>query len=267
MEHDEGYFAADAEAQAELDRLRLIESLGDPATTRHLATLGVDTGWQCLEVGAGAGSIARWLSERVGPDGTVVATDIDPRFLAGLSQANTEVRAHDVTKDALETNRFDLVHCRTLLCHVGNPEVVLGSLVGALAPGGWILAEEPDFGIIESADKTHPLASDFDTASPKRFAFLREAGIMDGFLGRSLPLLMEAAGLVEVQNEGSTNIARGGDPASRNWMSVCDRLDGYLQTQRVLNKDEVAASRSAFEDPTFHYRSGLVFAVWGRRPK
>jgi len=265
--HDEGYFAADAESQQELERLRLIESLGDPATTRRLASLGVDTGWQCLEVGAGAGSIARWLSERVGPDGSVVATDIDTRFLGGLSRTNIEVRAHDVTKDELETDRFDLVHCRTLLCHLGNPEVVVASLVGALAPGGWILAEEPDFGVIESADKDHPLALHFDTASPKRFAFLREAGIMDGFLGRSLPSLMEKVGLAEGQNEGSTQIARGGDPASCNWMTVCDRLDGYLHTQGVLSDDEVMGSRSAFQDPTFHYRSGLVFAVWGQRPK
>jgi len=221
--HDEGYFAADAESNEELERLRLIESLGDPATTRRLATLGVDTGWHCLEVGAGSGSIAGWLSERVGPDGSVVATDIDTRFLGGLSQSNIEVRAHDVTKDELETDCFDLVHCRTLLCHLGNPEVVLASLVSALTPGGWILAEEPDFGIIEAADKDHPLAHDFDTANPKRFAFLRDAGIMDGFLGRSLPALMERAGLAEVQNEGLTQIARGGDPASRNWITVCDR--------------------------------------------
>jgi SAM-dependent methyltransferase len=155
----------------------------------------------------------------------VVATDIDTRFLEDLTQSHIEVRSHDVTKDAFEVDRFDLVHCRTLLCHVANPEAVLSSLVSAMAPGGWILAEEPDFGIVEAADKSHPLARDFDTACPKRFAFLRDAGFMDGFLGRSLPALMETVGLVEVQNEGTTNIARGGDGASRNWMTVCDRLD------------------------------------------
>jgi hypothetical protein len=49
-------------------------------------------------------------------------------------------------------------------------------------------------------------------------------------------------------------------------MTVCDRLDGYLESQGVLSADEVAASRNAFQDPTFRYRSGLVFAVWGQRP-
>jgi SAM-dependent methyltransferase len=266
MATESGYFAADAGAQQELDRLRLIEFLSDPTTTRHLEALGVAAGWQCLEAGAGAGSIARWLSERVGADGNVVAADIDVRFLGWLSEPNVEVRTYDVTKDALETDHFDLVHCRGLLCHVANPEAVLDRLIRALKPGGWILAEEPDFGIIEAADKRHPLAGDFDSASPKRFVFLREAGIMDGFFGRVLPALMEAAGLVGVDNEGSTAITRGGDAASRNWMSVCDRLDGYLETQGVLSTDEVAASRSAFEDPTFHYINCLIFQVWGQRP-
>jgi SAM-dependent methyltransferase len=243
----------------------LIESLSDPATTRHLTSVGVDTGWKCLEVGAGAGSIARWLSDRVGSDGLVVAADLDTRFLGDLTQPNIEVRTHDVTKDALETDRFDLVHCRALLCHVANPDVVLSALVSALIPSGWILAEEPDFGIIEAEDKSHPLALDFDTASPKRFAFLRDAGFMDGFFGRSLPALMETVGLAEVQNEGRTDIARGGDGASRNWKAVCDRLDDYLQSQGVLSEDEVTASRMAFEDPTFRYLSGIVFAVWGQR--
>jgi ubiquinone/menaquinone biosynthesis C-methylase UbiE len=264
--HDGGDFAADAEFQEELGRLRLIESLADPATTRHLAALGVSTGWRCLEVGAGAGSIARWLSERVGPSGRVLATDIDPRFLGGLTLSNVEVRAHDVTKDELGADVFDLVHCRTLLCHVGGPDAVLRSMKAALVRGGCILAEEPDFGVIEAVDKAHPLAEGFDSASPKRFRFLQEAGIMDSYFGRSLPSLMEQVGLSEVDNDGSTQIARGGDVPSRNWLYVCDRLDGYLHTQGVLSEKEVADSRSALEDPSFRYHNGIVFSVWGKRP-
>jgi hypothetical protein len=44
--------------QKERDRLTAIESLFDPASRRLLAGLGVATGWQCLEVGRGAGSLA-----------------------------------------------------------------------------------------------------------------------------------------------------------------------------------------------------------------
>jgi hypothetical protein len=37
----------------------------------------VGPGWRCLEVGSGGGSIAAWLCDRVGPDGSVLATDLD----------------------------------------------------------------------------------------------------------------------------------------------------------------------------------------------
>ncbi|HEV7862213.1 MAG TPA: SAM-dependent methyltransferase, partial [Acidimicrobiia bacterium] len=52
-------------------RLTLLESLLDQSTISRLASLGVDAGWRCLELGAGAGSIARWLCNAVGATGMV----------------------------------------------------------------------------------------------------------------------------------------------------------------------------------------------------
>ena len=70
MTSEARYFAADAEYQAELTRRRIGEVECDPLTVRYLLRLGVGDGWRCLEVGAGAGSIVRWLSDRVGPNGS-----------------------------------------------------------------------------------------------------------------------------------------------------------------------------------------------------
>src|SRR5882724_5901840 len=109
-----GYFAADADAGDELARLRLIEDECDPQTFRYLETIGVGEGWRCLEVGAGAGSAVRWLSERVGPKGRVVATDIDPRFIGDLREPNIQVRRLDITCDDVEPGYYDLVHSRCL---------------------------------------------------------------------------------------------------------------------------------------------------------
>jgi 2-polyprenyl-3-methyl-5-hydroxy-6-metoxy-1,4-benzoquinol methylase len=75
------YFWSDHQADDELTRLKLIEQLNDPSTFRQLDAIGVAEGWRCLEVGAGAGSVVRWLSQRVGPAGKVVAIDLDVRFL------------------------------------------------------------------------------------------------------------------------------------------------------------------------------------------
>lgn len=74
------YFAAGWDFDEERARLRLIETVNDPATTRHPSSLELTSGWRCLELGAEAGSIACWLAARVAPSGQVVATDVDPRF-------------------------------------------------------------------------------------------------------------------------------------------------------------------------------------------
>src|SRR5438132_5490773 len=90
------------EDQAERERLAAIEAVGNPLTIECLEKIGVGEGWRCLEVGAGAGSIAEWLSRKVGPGGKVVATDLQVKFLEAIAAPNLEVRKHDITTDELE---------------------------------------------------------------------------------------------------------------------------------------------------------------------
>ena len=79
-------------------------------------------GWQCLEIGGGLGTITRWLSDRVGPEGRVLATDIDTRFLEALQLANVEVERHDVLCDPLPTAAFDLAYARLVRKHLTNQD-------------------------------------------------------------------------------------------------------------------------------------------------
>src|SRR5690348_1451369 len=76
----EGY-GFDPSWSDERRRLALIEQCYDPMTIARLTALGVALGWRCLEIGAGGGSVSRWLRDRVGADGRVVAMDLDTRFV------------------------------------------------------------------------------------------------------------------------------------------------------------------------------------------
>jgi len=53
-------------------------------TERRMTALGIREGLRCLEVGAGGGSVAAWLCEKVGPTGRVVATDINIQLLQDI---------------------------------------------------------------------------------------------------------------------------------------------------------------------------------------
>ena len=67
------------------ERFPALSDLYDDETIRCLQGIGVASGWQCLEVAAGGGSIAQWLAGQVGTSGRVLATDLDARFLESLA--------------------------------------------------------------------------------------------------------------------------------------------------------------------------------------
>ena len=74
------YVAADSPEEIEMERLNALEEMRDGLIQRRLESLGIRLGWRCLEVGAGRGSIARCMTEVVGPTGQAVAIDLNPDF-------------------------------------------------------------------------------------------------------------------------------------------------------------------------------------------
>jgi len=70
MANDEYVLSHTPEA-SERKRLGLLQRQLDPLSQRRLAELGILQSWRCLEVGAGYGSLARWLTDQVGPQGRV----------------------------------------------------------------------------------------------------------------------------------------------------------------------------------------------------
>jgi 2-polyprenyl-3-methyl-5-hydroxy-6-metoxy-1,4-benzoquinol methylase len=151
-------------------RFDSLAALFNPVTIRHFDALGVSSGWQCREVGAGGPSLPLWLSSRVGPSGRVVATDIDVSWVQEIACGNIDVRQHDVAAESAP-GRFDLVHARLVLVHVPDREEALRRMVDSLRPGGWLLLEDFD-------PNMQPLAC-VDVIGP---AQLRANRIRRGFL-------------------------------------------------------------------------------------
>lgn len=260
------YFAADAVDDEELARLTLLESVSDPTTFRRLEAVGTDAGWRCLEVGAGAGSVTRWLADRVGATGHVVAADLDPRFLADLAGPIVEVRRCDITSDEIEPGAYDLVHCRAVVMHMDDPLAVLQRLVTALRPGGWLVVEDPDYGTVEALDPGHPLSAAFNTCYQARNDFLSDAKVMDLRYGRVLPRHMDALGLVDVGSEAVTAFERGGSALSRFWLETWRLTDDAMVAAGHVSQSVATECKRALEDPTFTYRGALICSVWGRTP-
>lgn len=245
-----------------LARLKSLEQWLDPATIRHLRARGVGGGWRCLEVGGGAGSVARWLCGQVSPGGEVVATDIDTRFLETLSEANLRVIRHDVTADNLPRAAFDLVHCRLVLARVADRRAVLSKLAAALRPRGQLVAEEMDL-VSATAGAGQPGARSFNAAVASCSEVLRGRGF-DPSCGRMLLADFRAAGLADLGTEGHVRLWPGGSPGATVWRLTFEQLHRDMAAQGL---DDAAAATAigACQDPGFTFMSQVTMTAWGQR--
>lgn len=255
------YVLSQAADAPERERLALLERTADPLSQRRLVALGIQPGWRCLEVGAGHGSIVRWLAEQVGPQGQVVATDINPRFLTEIEFPNVEVRQHDIRTDPLEPGLYDLAHCRSVLTHMPEPQLVVRRMVEALRIGGWLVIEESDLSSIRAVAASHPLAESFDRQHREIPDRIARAKLFDPYLGHRVRGLLENAGLTEIDNEGVSRITRGGETEAR---MICMTLQAGVE-RGILSQTEYTDLQSAFLDPNFSFITPTRFAAWGQR--
>jgi SAM-dependent methyltransferase len=249
------------------ERLRTLEALLDEGTIRQLGARGVGAGWRCLEVGAGGGSIAAWLCERVAPDGSVVATDLDTTVLADISHPNLEIQVHNVLADDLPEDAFDLVHMRLLLAWLDDPQLALRRLIAALEPGGWLVAEEMDFvSAVPDARLDADTRDLIARAVAAHNAVLAERHSFDPFYGRRLVGDLEDAGLADVGCEGRASMWRGGQAGGDAWRLTVAQLREPMIASGIVSAADLDALVPLCDDPRFSIMSQIIMAGWGRRP-
>ncbi len=257
-----GYLLDNAGAEAPI-RFNALSALFDPGTIRHLQERGVGPGWYCLEIGAGSGSIARWLADRVGPTGHVLATDIDPRHLQSVTLPNLEVRRHDISTDPLPEATFDLVHARLVLMHLPRREGVLARLISALKPGGWLVEEEYD----ASSMRPDPAASPGEILLKTQIAIwkLMEDNGVNLRYGRQLFGRLRTHGLTEVGAEAMVSMSHHGSAG----MSILRA--NYLQLRQLLidgnyvSQEQFEQDLARLDDPEFMGPTAVMWSAWGRR--
>jgi SAM-dependent methyltransferase len=253
---------AGREASARFDALA---AMYDPGTIRHLEERGVSSGWHCLEVGGGGGSIAAWLSARVGPTGRVLVTDIDPRFLESLHVPNLEVRRHDIVNDPLPEAAFDLVHSRLVLLHIAEREKALARMIAALKPAGWLVDEEFD----AASMLPDPLANPGEVLLKTHVAMrqvMKDRGVDDGYFARRLFSRLRAHGLVDVAAEASIFMWQSGSPGVSLLRANYEQLHSSMIDAGYITEEEFEQDVAHLDDPGFIMPSPIMWTAWGRRP-
>jgi SAM-dependent methyltransferase len=264
--NDNPEYVFDTAWQAERDRVTAIENIWDENSRRGLEATGVTTGWHCLEVGAGGGSLAAWLAGVVGPAGRVVATDTDTRFLEALAAPDVEVRRHDIVAD-IEAGAYDLVHCRLLLEHLPQADVALDRMIEALKPGGWLVLEEFDH---VSFLPDPACGADALAVWQKwidAFTRLAESRGLDLAYGRRMASVLRRSGLEDVTSKGRTIFERGGVEGRGLLRLSVLSLRRALVATGAIDDNGIDALVALLEDPAFVWQSQIMVTATARKPR
>jgi SAM-dependent methyltransferase len=236
----------------------------DGFTFERLSSVGDLAGKRCLEVGAGGGSVARWLAERAGPNGDVLATDLNVRHLP--VGAGFRVRRHDLVTEPVPDGPWDLIHARLVLLHIPQREEILARLAAALAPGGALVIEDwaTEFGNLTLA------APDAETAAVIEH-------YRDALVNRVLPRrgndptwaarvhqTMVDLGLVDVDTAIEAASWPGGSPgAVLIGVNVAQLRDDFIAAG--FSAERIEQLYAAVQDPRLVVRGHFTYSTIGRR--
>lgn len=115
----------------------------EPETDRLVQVLDLKPGSTVADVGAGSGWLAITLARRVAPNGTVYATEVDPKELNKIRDAVEKDGLHNViviegtnNDTRLPANCCDAIFLRRVYHHITEPADMDRSLYQAMRPGG-----------------------------------------------------------------------------------------------------------------------------------
>lgn len=230
---------------------------------------GITPGARVLDVGCGPGAVLAALARTVGTGGRVLGIDAAEdalsaatALLADSGITNASVRWGRAESTEVPIGSVDAVVLRHVLAHNGGAEQrIVDHLGGLLRPGGHLLLVDTD----TTTFSITPSTPDLDELHQRYQAWHAARG-NDPRIGRHLPALVRAAGLVEEDFRGWFEIdelppgGRGPAWAARD----------ALVRDGIATADDLSRWGAAFaETDTWTRRPRVIigtFAVIARRP-
>ncbi len=136
-----------------------------------------------------------------------------------------------------EDDTFDVTFIHTVLMHVPNPEKALREMVRVTKPGGWVIACEANrnahTALLHFEETNHQETTPLELFQTINRSIRLRTGV-DHNIGIKLPVLMHAAGLVDIQARLSDAVRVLIPPVDtpekrRLFKAICD--EGYGQTK------------------------------------
>jgi SAM-dependent methyltransferase len=228
------------------------------STEAMLEMAGVKSGARVLDVAAGSGDQTLDIAGRVGPSGSVLATDLSPAILAfardnarRLGFQNVETQTADGETLGVREAGFDAVICRLGLMFFPDPGKGLMEMRRALTPGGRLCTmvfsspdRNPCVAILLSTALKHAGLSPRDPYQPGGLLSLGKPDLIDTLFETAgfsriattkvaapfrLPSVGDYLDFVRASASPIIQILSGLDEASQQatWVDIEDQLSAF----------------------------------------
>ncbi len=190
-----------------------------------LEFLAVESGWRVLEVGSGLGILAAAVADYA-PDVHVTALERSPEQIAAATRhPRVTYLEGDAHRLPLAEGSFDLVYCRYLLEHVGQPERVVQEMRRVTRTGGRLAVMENDTSLV----RFDPPCPAFQAVWAAFARYQWQLG-GDAFIGRRLFRLLQSAGWTRIELSLQPEVHWSGSPGIGPWI---ENLRGNLDSARA----------------------------------
>ena len=184
-------------------------------------------------------------SRHVGPTGHVIASDIRTDLMEGIADRNLEVRKFDVVHDEPPDAPYDMIIIRALLHHLPERFAIVKKIALWLRPGGWLFIQEPDFYTTWTVEPP----------SQKHFweQFIQWAAMhqIDYYVGRKVPVWLQAEGLINIYSEGHAILYNGNSRFARWWDLGIREVADKLQSEGGVSQATLDEFFACYRDPTY----------------
>jgi ubiquinone/menaquinone biosynthesis C-methylase UbiE len=233
---------------------------------------GLRPGHSAIDLGCGPRGVIDLLADRVSPGGRVLGLDADAAMIAMASQFVAdhgldivELICTDARDTGLPSDTFDLVHARTLLCNVPQPEQVLEEMVRLARPGACVAGLEPDteYVVCYPPDPAFQRLCEIFT-----LVFTRNGA--DPHIGRRVTELYRQAGLQDVTVEVRAGVYPVGHSRRTIRADLVRAMRPQILSMGIADEQELdrldTAARRHLNDPNTLVMPSLNFLAWGRKP-
>ncbi len=261
-----------ASGTAELERLRLQARVWEPEALVMLDRIGVQPGWNCVDLGCGGMGVLGPLRERVGPRGHVVGVENDVKQLAAARDfigennlMNVEIAEQDAYHTSLPRASFDFTHVRFVFAPVGRDDELLREMLSLTRPGGIVAIQEPD----ATSWNCYPAQPAWQQLKDAiLMAFAKGGG--DFNVGQRTYQMLRNAGLEDVQIRGAVIPLSAPHPYRRLPIQFATSLRKRILDARIMSAAEldntIAECERIAADPENLVMSLIVTQGGGRKP-